>query len=64
MGDENDAVAVAALYHFVDNSLGFGVRPCVDADLDGHLVALRASRHEFVRRNTSDESARQPDHLG
>ncbi|MEV4153046.1 hypothetical protein AB0J48_08515 [Nocardia salmonicida] len=75
--DENDAVAVAALYRFVDDSLGFGVRLLrrairedlgieagVDADLDGHLVTLRSRRHEFVRRDTSDVTAQQLDLLG
>ncbi len=63
--DENDAVAVAALYRYVDDALGFGVRllrrairedlgiePDADADLEGRLVSLRQMRHEFVRRDT------------
>ncbi|MGY0498679.1 hypothetical protein ACWZHB_09315 [Nocardia sp. FBN12] len=75
--DASDAVAVAALYHFVDDSLGFAVRllrrairedlgiePDVDADLDGRLVELRATRHEFVGRDTSDVPDRRPDLLG
>lgn len=75
--DATDAVAVAALYGFVDDSLGFGVRvlrrairedlgiePGADADLDGHLVMLRANRHEFVRKDTSDTAADQLDALG
>ncbi|TCJ97289.1 hypothetical protein [Nocardia alba] len=75
--DANDAVAVAALYGFVDDSLGFGVRvlrrairedlgiePGADADLDGHLVVLRSNRHEFVRKDTSDTATHQLDALG
>lgn len=75
--DGNDPVAVAALYRYVDDSLGFGVRllrrairedlgiePDVDADLDGHLVSLKGMRHEFVRRGTSDVAALPPDISG
>ncbi|MFD6397086.1 hypothetical protein [Nocardia sp. NPDC060249] len=74
--DENDPVAVEALYRFVDDSLGFGVRllrrairedlgiePGVDADLGDHLVSLRGMRHEFVGRDTADAAAQQLDLL-
>ncbi|MFF2082914.1 hypothetical protein ACFVVM_04030 [Nocardia sp. NPDC058176] len=75
--DVNDAVAVAALYRFVDDSLGFGVRllrrairedlgiePGVDADLGERLVTLRGMRHDYVRGDTSDVTAPQLDLLG
>ncbi|MGW6698060.1 hypothetical protein [Nocardia sp. NPDC055049] len=75
--DENDAVEVAALYRFLDESVGFGVRllrrairedlgiePGADADLGGRLVSLREMRHEFVGRQRPDVPAQQLDHLG
>ncbi|MFC4377740.1 hypothetical protein ACFO5K_27045 [Nocardia halotolerans] len=62
--DENDAAAVAALYRYVDVTLGsavrllrrairedLGIEPDVDADLDGRLIELRATRREFATRH-------------
>ncbi|APE34979.1 hypothetical protein BOX37_14630 [Nocardia mangyaensis] len=75
--DENDAVAVAALYRFVDDSLGFrvrllrrairedlGIEPGVDAELDDRLVSLRGMRHDYVGSGTSEVAAQQLDLLG
>lgn len=75
--DENDAVAVAALYRFVNDSLGFGVRLLRrairedlgiesggDADLDDRLVSLRGMRLDYVGRVTSEVTAQQLDLLG
>jgi hypothetical protein len=74
--DENDPVAVAALYRFLDNSVGSGVRllrrairedlgidPGADADLGGRLVALREMRHAFVGSERPDVPADQLDNL-
>ncbi|MFC9473456.1 hypothetical protein ACFTS5_14855 [Nocardia sp. NPDC056952] len=75
--DENDAAEVAALYRFLDDSVGFGVRllrrairedlgiePGADADLGSRLVSLRGMRHEFVGRERPDVPAQQLDDLG
>ncbi|WP_157102149.1 hypothetical protein [Nocardia caishijiensis] len=72
--DENDSVAVAALYHYVDVSLGsavrllrrairedLGIAPDADTDLDGRLAELRLVRHAFVGRTPAAiEQAAQP----
>ncbi|MFE1593094.1 hypothetical protein [Nocardia sp. NPDC058705] len=74
--DPTDTVAVAALYHYVDDTLGsavrllrrairedLGIEPDVDADLDGRLITLRSTRREFVGTTTHPqlESAAEVD---